>query len=105
MTQMATSFDRLTIAQVISRFVACATSVGYCRDSGRQDVGDVIQCDIDKLISVLQMIDPNWIDSLGGFVQSQSDPWVRYFSLISIGKVQPTCVIDELETSATRQTK
>ena len=97
---MATSFDGLTVAQVMSRFVACATSVGYCRDSGRQDFGDVIQGDVDKLTSLLRMIDSNWIDSLKGVVQSQADPWVKYFALISIGKVQPTCVIEELEALA-----
>lgn len=95
---MGSSIGQLTVADVLRRFAGCASCVGYCRDSGRQEMADDIQDDVVKVVALLQAVDSRWIDSLLDMANAHSDPWVKYFALISVGKFDAVRSLGGLET-------
>jgi hypothetical protein len=93
-------WGQITLEGVVDRFAACATCVGYCRDSDRQEYADAIQSDAVKLATLLQSMDVAWIEKLLALAQAHPDPWVKYFALVFVGKSDPSRSLEGLKALA-----
>jgi hypothetical protein len=79
----------LTVEQIEARLVLCASSLGYCEESGRYEMRDAIIPECMALIHMLRGALPDGEARALRLAQDHSVPWVRYYVAVWLEKDFP----------------
>lgn len=66
-------------------------------------MADAVQVDIPSITATLGKLDAAWLHKLTDVGRSHADPWVRYFALVEVARIEPAGVSDDLKALAHAQ--
>jgi hypothetical protein len=85
--------------EAMARFTACSICIGYCHDSGRSQIADEIQKDLEALVLLMGEDRVLRLNRLWELLRAASSPWVKFHAAVFLyknGSKEALAVLEEI---------